>query len=47
MRESELDWLAALQSSLETANARREQAINVAIKEFLKETTGYNSLDEL
>lgn len=47
VRESEQAWLDALKNGLELSNQRREQAINIAIKNFLKETTGYGSMDEL
>ena len=47
VRQSEQDWLSALENGLELSNQRREQAINLAIKNFLKETTGYGSMDEL
>lgn len=47
VRESEQAWLDALQNGLELSNQRREKAINVAIKEFLKENTGYGSMEEL
>lgn len=47
VRQSEQDWLSALENGLELSNQRREQAINIAIKEYLKATTGYNSMEEL
>lgn len=47
VRASEQAWLQALQTGLEAANARREQAVNTAINKFLKEVTGYNSMEEM
>ena len=47
VRQSEQDWLSALENGLELSNQRREKAINIAIKNFLKETTGYGSMEEL
>ncbi len=47
VRESEAAWLQAVENGLQRANDARNKAIDLATKNFLKETTGYGSMDEL